>query len=87
MVTILAGLTQGPCDVLAHQFSGMTESLAQGNAQRVRLLFAAIARQGVAHGHRQVAQPALMANAANRRAFGMAEKLGLTPAEQLDQAR
>jgi hypothetical protein len=42
--------------------------------------------QGIAQGHGQVAQPALMADAADRAALGAAQKLGFVPGQQLHQA-
>jgi len=44
----------------------------QSGAQALALRRVGLPPQGVAQGHRQIAQPARMANAANGRAFGVA---------------
>ena len=41
--------------------------------------------QGIPHGHCHIAQPAIMADAADRAAFGQAQKLGLGPVEERHQ--
>jgi hypothetical protein len=51
----------------------------------VRSAGSSLAAQGIARHHRQVAPPALPADAADRAAFGAAQEPGLVPGPQRDQ--
>jgi hypothetical protein len=73
-------LPQGPDDVLAHQRRRMIPPLAQGPEDARR-------RRCIAQRHGQIAQPAVMTDAPDRRALGAPEKLRLIPAEKRHQLR
>ncbi len=78
-------MRQRPRHVLADQCIRVVESPRQRGACR----FSAEARgrftQCVAQCHRHIAQPAHMADAPDRAAFGDAQELCLTPAQQVRQ--
>jgi len=74
-------LAQRPFDVFAQQRAG----LGQPRAQRRFDLRIGHRAQRIAQRHRQVAQPALVADAPDRAAFGAAQELGLVPGPQLQQ--
>src|SRR5688572_17401357 len=63
--------------MLAHQRAGVVAPRDQGST---RLLVAGAQR--VAQGHRDVAQPALVADAADRAALGEAQEVLLAPREE-----
>src|SRR5690606_5646348 len=75
-------LRQRPGHVLAHQRARVPGARLQ------RLREGGVARFAprVAQAHRQVAQPAFVADAADRAAFGAAQEHLLRPREELDQA-
>ena len=75
------GLRERPVDVLAQQRRRIVAPRSERIAQR-RIRCAA---QCVADRDREVALPALVADAPDRAAFGAAQELVLAPAEQLDQ--
>jgi hypothetical protein len=71
-------LRQAPCDVLAHQFARVPERAWRAlHPPRPRP-----ARTALPSRHRDVAQPALVADAADRAAFGAAQELFFGPREQ-----
>src|SRR5258706_10607205 len=71
---------QCPRDVFSHQGRRMVFLRAQ-------CFYHFRGGRRIAQAHRQVAQPALVADAPDRRALQALLELGLAPAEELDQAR
>src|SRR3990172_3282958 len=71
---------EGPGDMLAHERGRVLGARLQGRDDR------RIAR-GVAEGHGEVAQPALISGAPDGGTFGALEKLLLRPGEELNKRR
>src|SRR5262245_2475399 len=71
---------KGPSDVLAYELGRMVRACTEGFDYRRR-------SGRVAQPHGEVAQPALIADAADRRALQPLVELAFRPAEELDQAR
>lgn len=71
---------QSPLNMLAHHLRIVTGSVSQGCFGLWRCLT-------IAQRNRDIAQPTLMADAANRRTFGFLQKLGFCPIKQLKQSR
>src|SRR5690606_38117508 len=71
-------LLECPLDMFAHQLRGVITA-------RLECFQYRDSRRFIAQADCQVAQPALVTGTAQRRAFGAAEKLIFTPAEQLSQ--
>ena len=71
--------------MLAHDRRIAVRVLLQGRAQRRFSIIRQCTAQRIAHRHRNVAQPALMADAADGAAGHALIELGLAPGEQLEQ--
>lgn len=69
-----------PADMFAHQLGGIIDARSQGG-ERFR------GRWRITQRHRDVAQPALVADPADRRTLGVAQEVRLAPREQRDQPR